>query len=136
MPQDNLDNKKTLQEIHEYHEVEEKTPRRWPVILGYLWAAFLVALVVVFGGRWIYNSVNDDVSKSSGQVAKNDSDKKSDEAVIVPASPGSGKVSQPSKPSNTSSSSSPSTVAGTGDSDELPTAIPNTGDDAIDPNNL
>lgn len=128
MPQDNNDARKTLQEIHEYHEVEETATRRWPVILAYLWAAFLVAVVVVFGGRWVYNSINDDVKKSGGQVATKESSGKSNGAVIVPASPGNGKVSQP-KPK-------PSAMPGTGDGASLPDTIPNTGDDAIDPDNL
>ena len=36
---------------HEFHEHEG---RRWPVILIFTSLAFLVALLVVFAGRWIY----------------------------------------------------------------------------------
>lgn len=36
------------------HEFYEHEGRRWPVILIYTSLAFLVALMVVFAGRWIY----------------------------------------------------------------------------------
>ncbi len=122
MPVDNSDPKKTLQEIHEIHEYQEAVPRKWPVILAYLWAAFLVALVVVFGGRWVYNSINDDVKKSSGQITTKSPNDKNNGAVIVPASPGSGQVAQPSR----NQSNSPTEVPGTGD-DDTPEVLPSTG---------
>lgn len=38
--------------LDEFHEHEG---RRWPVILIYIILAFVVALLVFFGGRWIYH---------------------------------------------------------------------------------
>lgn len=126
MPQDNSEGKRTLQEIHEIHEVSEVVPRRWPVIVAYLWAAFLVALVVVFGGRWVYDSINEDVKQSSGQQVTGGSTDKNKGAVIVPANPGSGKVSQPQS-STKKPSPVPISVPGTGDDTDLPDVIPSTG---------
>ncbi|GEM_PF-529427 len=45
---------------HEFHEHEG---RRWPVILIYTVLAFLVALLVVFAGRWIYRKSTHHTSK-------------------------------------------------------------------------
>ena len=39
---------------HEFHEHEG---RRWPVVLVYTALAFLVAVAVVFAGRWVYQKV-------------------------------------------------------------------------------
>lgn len=36
------------------HEFHEREGRHWPVALVYIVMAFLVALLVVFAGRWIY----------------------------------------------------------------------------------
>ena len=139
MAQDNTDNsKKTLQEIHETHEYEEPRQRRWPVTLAYLWAAFLVALVVVFGGRWVYRTVNDSSNDKPGIQASNESGTKKSgnnksqngAAVIVPASPSSGSVSAP-KSSIKSTSPKPVTVPNTGDDADSappsPSNLPNTG---------
>lgn len=138
MPQDNnLNSKKTLQEIHDSYDVEERPKRRWPAALAYLWAAFLVAVVVVFGGRWIYRTVNNSDDKQTATASKeaanntaetNDpigTEKKSgNSGVIVPASPGQGSVSVPKQAGST-----PQQVPDTGDSSDAPNPanLPNTG---------
>ena len=138
MPQENNSvPKKTLNEIHETYEFEEKPKRRWPIALAYLWAAFLVAVVVVFGGRWIYRSVNDSDNKKPAGVSQEsakatgtekEAEKEAEKmiqkgAVIVPASPSSGSVSAPKKSSNPA----PAQVPNTGDGASSPDNLPNTG---------
>jgi hypothetical protein len=138
MPQDNSANsKKTLQEIHEIHEFEEHRERRWPVTLAYLWAAFLVALVVVFGGRWIYRTVNDSSNnKSSAEISKQNGQKESGNktaqgAVIVPASPAKGSVSAPKSSTKATKTPTPASIPNTGDDADsappTPASLPNTG---------
>lgn len=38
-------------------EFNQPSERRWPLLLAYLLAAVLVALILVFGGRWVYRKV-------------------------------------------------------------------------------
>ncbi len=47
---------------YEFHEHEQ---RRWPVILMYTAMAFLVALLVVFAGRWIYRKTTHQTAKTT-----------------------------------------------------------------------
>lgn len=130
MPQDNSNgNKKTLNEIHREYQYEEKPRRRWPIALAYLWAAFLVAVVIVFGGRWVYRTVKDSdknksagTSQESGQQSAGTEKQAENGAVIVPATPGG---------QNSSSSSNGSSPAA-----PAPTEVPNTGDGAPDPDSL
>lgn len=41
------------------HEFEETQGRRWPMVVAFIILAFLVALAVVFAGRWLYNILTD-----------------------------------------------------------------------------
>ena len=138
MPQDNNGTKKTLNEIHNEYQYEEKPRRRWPAALAYLWAAFLVAVVIVFGGRWVYRTVNDsDKNKTTSSSNKTGlqptgTEKQAENgAVIVPAQPGNqGSVKSPSNSSSNSNSSSaptPTEVPNTGDGAPSPDSLPNTG---------
>lgn len=47
---------------HEFHEHEG---RRWPVILMYIVLAFLVAVAVVFAGRWVYRKATHQTAKTT-----------------------------------------------------------------------
>ncbi len=47
---------------HEFHEHEG---RRWPVILMYTALAFLVAVAVVFAGRWAYRKATHPTAKTT-----------------------------------------------------------------------
>lgn len=48
--------------LHEFHEQEG---RRWPVILVYTLLAFLVAVAVVFAGRWVYRKATHQTTKTT-----------------------------------------------------------------------
>ena len=57
-------------------EYSNRSGRRWPVLVGYIIAALLVATAVVFIGKWIYNQTTNnsdntsDTSSSNQQSAK------------------------------------------------------------------
>ncbi len=130
MPQDNSGSKKTLDEIHETYEYEEKPQRRWPAALAYLWAAFLVAVVIVFGGRWVYrtfhdgNSGNKSASKSQNGTTGVGTEKQAGKgSTIVPdTQTSSNKAAQSSATAPT-----PTEVPNTGDGAPNPDTLPNTG---------
>ena len=118
MAQDNTGSKNTINGVHEFHEYEGS---RWPTSLLYLGSAFLVALIVVFGGRWVYRSVSD-TNKSSNNTPKTASNGKESAkgVVIVPASPGKGSVTTP-KATPPPPPPAPTKMPATGDQ------LPNTG---------
>lgn len=47
------------------HELHEHEGRRWPVILVYALLAFLVAVAVVFAGRWVYRKATNHTAKTT-----------------------------------------------------------------------
>ena len=49
---DEEDKESRIKTIEEYHQ---RAPRRWPLLLGYVLAALIIALVIVFGARAIYH---------------------------------------------------------------------------------
>lgn len=53
--------------VHEFHE---RPGRRWPTALGYLLAALIVAIIVVYLARWIYHKVSP-ANKPSSSPASN-----------------------------------------------------------------
>jgi hypothetical protein len=123
MPQDtSISTKKTIDQVHKVHEFHEHEGRRWPITLAYLGAAFLVALIVVFGGRWLYRSVTDSDQDSDGSTQKTASTEKESAkgAVIVPAAPSSGSVSTP-RPTPPPVAAPTTNMPATGDQ------LPNTG---------
>lgn len=79
--------------LHEFHEHKE---RRWPVILMYSVLAFLVALLVVFAGRWIYR-------KTTHQPAQTTKPETSDSNKLPAAPPANSN-------SGTTQSTTPTTI--------------------------
>jgi hypothetical protein len=55
------------------HEFYEHKGRRWPTILAFVLLAFLVTLLVVFTGRWIYNKTTHKTSKTTAPETSNTS---------------------------------------------------------------
>lgn len=50
--------------VPEFHEdVQELQGRRWPVLIMYFGLALAVAVLVVFGGRWVYKQITGNESK-------------------------------------------------------------------------
>jgi hypothetical protein len=74
------------------HEFHEREGRRWPVILIYTVLAFLVAVAVVFAGRWIYHKTTHQTTKTTKPEAADTSK--------LPAVP-SGSTSANTNPSTT-----------------------------------
>ena len=117
MAQDNTAGKNTINGVHEFHEYEGS---RWPTTLLYLGSAFLVALIVVFGGRWVYRSVsNSNKDSSSANKTASTGKESAKGAVIVPASPGNGSVTTPK--TTPPPTPAPTNMPATGDQ------LPNTG---------
>ncbi len=81
----------------EFHEHEG---RRWPVILMYIVLAFLVALLVVFAGRWIYRKTAHQSSKVNKPVSTNQGQ--------APAAPPTTTQNPPTGSNNSNSNSSAS----------------------------
>ncbi len=81
------------------HEFHERKSRRWPVILMYIILAFVVALLVVLAGRWIYRT-------ATHQTAKTTKPGTSDNNKLPPAAP-TGNQQPGSGATNSSASSAP-----------------------------
>ncbi len=101
------------QPLAEHHEKDTLIP----TLLGYLAAAFVVAVLVVFGGRFIYHKVNNSQSKNTPSSATNN--KKTN------LTPSSGAVSAPTGQSPNSSPTTPSSGSKPTASNNSPTATPN-----------
>lgn len=111
--------------VHEFHE---RPGRRWPVVIGYLLAALLVAIAVVYLARWIYHKVspaNKPLSIPASNVSGNPPPSPPATPSQTPAansqSPGSGSSSGLS--SNTGQSGQTSTRQ-SGASGQLPNSGP------------
>jgi hypothetical protein len=61
--------------LHEFHEHDG---RRWPVFLMYTLLALLVAVMVVFAGRWVYRKANNNPVKTTPDTST---------GVSLPAAP-------------------------------------------------
>lgn len=75
--------------IHEFHE---NPGRRWPTVIGYMLAALLVAIAVVYLGRWIYHKTT---HRSTITPAAN-----SNKVPAVPTGAATPNQSQPSTTAN------------------------------------
>ncbi len=88
---------------HDFHEHEG---RRWPIILLYLILAFLVAVLVVFAGRWIYRSATHQGPKKVNQPASANQNQTPAPPPTATQSPTSGAANTPSSSTNSSASGS------------------------------
>lgn len=94
---------------HEFHEHEG---RHWPVIVMYTGLAFLVALLVVFAGRWVYR-------KTTHQPAKTTKPEAAESSKLPVATP-----SGSQQPSSGGTTSSPAPGAS---QSQKPSQLPNNG---------
>ena len=85
-----------IKTIEEYHE---RAPRRWPLLLGYIIAALIVAAIVVFGARAIYHHYHKPAVKAVPVSVK----------VVRPGSTTKGSTGSSSKSSPSSSNNSQTT---------------------------
>ncbi len=103
------------------------TERQWPALIIYTVLALAVAVLVVFGGRWIYHKVHHS-NKPTPAPASNNLPPQPFTAANPPSSQSSsGSSSSPSSSSSNSASNSSSTVPSNNSQPAKNTSLPNTG---------
>lgn len=101
------------------HEYQRKEGRRWPVILIYGLLALLIAITVVFAGRWVYREVTN--NPPSPKSTPTQAEKSAPNATKESSQP----AANSQTPASASNPGSPQTQSNT--------RLPKTGDDPSDP---
>ncbi len=106
-------------------QVQHREGRRWLTLIIYLLLALLIALLVVFGGRWIYHQIHHSSAPQPAPVSVN--------TTPPPPSPNTSSENKTSENKNSSSSSSSqsssssSSSGSTGSQPDQSNGISNTG---------